>query len=339
MKRFLVVLIASVMFVTFVGFAIAEETEFDMSTLKVGISSHAYNSASSIRQTDFMTYAFQESGCETVTLAANGSVEQQLTDIESLLEQNVDIILMIPCQTDGYDVALQACKEAEVPVILVQNSLSDAYKVGEDYLTLMQTNMVEEGYLVGKLISEIAETKLDGQARTLEIFATPGTSAVNDRNNGFSNAVRDFGNISLVATQTTYSQVAESQSTVENYIMSTGEPTDEGINTIAAMTHNCAVGAIAAIYNMGYTPNEDIYVVAIDGVLEDIELILSGELYACVEHPVYYGFQLVDIVREYYTTGSVEEFYDCPCNVFTAENAQEYYDLYSHSDELINYTA
>ena len=34
MKRFLVVLIASVMFVTFVGFAIAEETEFDMSTLK-----------------------------------------------------------------------------------------------------------------------------------------------------------------------------------------------------------------------------------------------------------------------------------------------------------------
>ena len=61
----------------------------------------------------------------------------------------------------------------------------------------MQTNMVEEGYLVGKLISEIAETKLDGQARTLEIFATPGTSAVNDRNNGFSNAVRDFGNIHL----------------------------------------------------------------------------------------------------------------------------------------------
>ena len=81
-----------------------------------------------------MTYAFQESGCETVTLAANGSVEQQLTDIESLnrytYRQNVDIILMIPCQTDGYDVALQACKEAEVPVILVQNSLSDALQSG-----------------------------------------------------------------------------------------------------------------------------------------------------------------------------------------------------------------
>ncbi|MCD2492178.1 substrate-binding domain-containing protein [Lacrimispora sp. NSJ-141] len=312
----------------------------ELSELKVGISFYAYASASAIRQLDYLVYTFEGAGCTVSYAVCNNSVEQQIADVESLIEQKCDVIILDPCQSEGYDSALADCRAAGIPVFVMGNALnSDVYTAGEDYVTLLQSDMKLQGENAGNAVLRIVDEKLNGQtAYCVVVFGTPGMQSATDRLNGYNEV--DFANDSIVTigTQTAYNKAADAQSIVENYIMSSGGPeTEKGVNVIVCMTHNCAIGAVAAIKNMGYTPNKDIYVVVVDGVKEDLQSILDDELYIAVESPCFYAEQQLDLIQRYFQGETLDSYYEIKTTVFDSSNAQEWFDNFSKFDELIGY--
>lgn len=321
--------------------SLAEDFEKkELSELKVGVSFYAYASASAIRQLDYLRYVFEQAGCEVPYAIANNSVEQQIADVENLIEQDCDAIILDPCQMEGYEDVLQQCKDAGIPVFIMGNKLNpEVYTAGEDYVTLLQSDMILQGENAGLATLKVAEEELEGTAYAVVTFGTPGMQSATDRINGYNNI--DFSNDSIVTigVQTAYNKAADAQAIVENYIMSTGGPeTEKGVNTIVCMTHNCAIGAIAAVKNMGYTPNEDIYIIVVDGVKEDLQAIIDGDIYIAVESPCFYAEQQLELIEKYFQGEELETYYEIKTTVFDKDNAQEWFDKFNEYDSLIGYT-
>lgn len=311
----------------------------ELSELKVGIAFYAYASASAIRQLDYLRYVFENAGCEVAYAIANNSVEQQISDVESLIEQQCDVIILDPCQMEGYEDVLQSCKEAEIPVFIMGNTLNpDVYTAGEDYVTLLQSDMILQGESAGEAALRAAKEELNGKVNAVVIFGTPGMQSATDRVNGWNNVDSREDMIVTIGTQTAYNKAAEAQAIVENYIMSSGGPESEGgVNCIICMTHNCAIGAIAAVKNMGYTPNEDIYIIVVDGVKEDLQSIMDGDIYIAVESPCFYAEQQLELIEKYFQGETLEPYYEITSTVFDSTNAQEWYDKFNEYDSLIGY--
>ena len=318
----------------------AEETDSyaaDLTGKKIGISFYAYASTSAIRQLDYLIYCIEQAGGEAIFAIANNSVEQHLADIETLLEQKIDALILDPCQMDGFESALAQCRDAGVPVFLMGNQLNpDVYTAGKDYVTLLQADFVYQGYQAGLMAAEIAKEHLNGKANAIMLFGTPGSASAVGRIEGVEKGVNESEGVVLVGTQSAYNKAAEAQTITENYLMSSGGPDAEhGVNLIINLTHNCAVGAIAGVKNMGYNLNDEVYVIVIDGVKEDLQDIIDGNLYGAVESPTFYAEQQVELIARYFDGETLEARYEIPPHSFTIENAQEWYDRFDNYDKLI----
>ena len=86
---------------------------------------------------------------------------------------------------------------------------------------------------------------------------------------------------------------------------------------------------------MGYNLNDEVYVIVIDGVKEDLQDIIDGNLYGAVESPTFYAEQQVELIARYFDGETLEVRYEIPPHSFTIENAQEWYDRFDNYDKLI----
>ena len=315
----------------------AEEYTPDLTGKKIGISFYAYASTSAIRQLDYLIYCLEEAGAEVAYAIANSSVEQHLADIDSLIEQEIDALILDPCQTDGFESGIQACKDAGVPVFLMGNYLNpDIYVAGEDYVTLLNSDFETQGYNTGLMAVEAAQEKLNGQGNAIILFGTPGQASATGRIEGVERAVNENDGVTIIGSQSAYNRAADAQNITENYLLSSGGPDVEGgVNLIICLTHNCAVGAISGVKNMGYQCNEDVVVIVCDGVKEDLQSIMDGDLYGAVESPTFYAAQQVEILDRYFKGETLETYYPIETTIFTPENAQEWYNTFDGYDQLI----
>src|SRR4051812_18949897 len=74
-------------------------------------------------------------GYELVVTDAQGQTAKQVSNVEDLIARRVNLILLAPREFEGLAPALQAAKEAKIPVILVDRAAAGT--PGEDYVTLL----------------------------------------------------------------------------------------------------------------------------------------------------------------------------------------------------------
>ena len=337
MKKVLTLVLAIVMIAAmFVPSTLA--AEYDMTGMKVGVSWYSYASTSAIRNLDYLVYRLKEKGCEVYYASADSSVEKHISDIESFIERDVDMVLLNPTQQDGFQNVFAKLQEAGIPVILLGNALDkEVYVPGEDYVFYMRNDHLQQGQAAAQLAKKVADEELDGgKAYTLVLFGTPGMSSSTNRCKGYSDEVATYDNVITLSIQTARNKASEAQSIVENYLMSSGGPeTEGGLNTIICMTHNCAIGAMAGVANMGYKLNEEVFVIEVDGVKESLKSIMDGEMYAAVESPAFYADDALVLIENWLSGEEMEDEYVLPFKIFTAENAEEWYNNFAKYDELI----
>lgn len=336
MKKILSILLTVLVVLSLFSMSAGAEQDL-LSGQKVGVSWYGYASTSAIRNLDYLVYRLKERGCEVFHASADSSVEKQIADIESFVEQGVEMILLNPCQQDGFQAAFQAAKEAGIPIILLGNALDPTvYTPGVDYAFFMRNDHLEQGHAAGRFAKQVAEEELKGTAYCLTLFGSPGITSSVNRCKGFTDEIEGSGNVVSLSVQTARNKAAEAQNIVENYLMSSGGPeVDAGLNTIVCMTHNCAIGAVAGVINMGYELNKDVYVIEVDGVKESLKSIIDGDMYAAVESPAFYADDAIELVDKWLAGETMETEYILPFKLFTIENAQEWHDNFAKYDELI----
>ncbi|MDB4898610.1 MAG: rbsB, ribose transport system substrate-binding protein [Gemmatimonadetes bacterium] len=230
-------------------------------------------------------------GIQLVVTDAQGQTAKQVSDVEDLIARHVSLILLAPREFEGLAPALQAAKAAKIPVILVDREA--AGKPGDDYVTLLASNFVEQGRRAGEWLA--AQT--NGKANIVELSGTPGASVAADRARGFRDEIAKHPDMKIIASQTGNFSRATAQGVMQNVAQSLGKQ----INAVYAHNDEMALGAVQALAAAGLKPGTDVRVVSVDGERAALEAIDRGELGATVESNPRFGplaFDTIDKLRK-----------------------------------------
>ena len=258
--------------------------------MRVGFSQTETDGPWRIAETKSMQDEAAKRGHELVFTNARGDTATQVSNLEDLIAQRVDAIFLAPRESKGFEGPLQAAKDAGIPIILIDREL-EGPKAGEDYVTFIGSNFIEEGRRAGEWLAQ----KTGGKAGIIELLGTAGSSVANDRHQGFVDAIKSSPDMKIIAAQDGNFTRAQGQKVMESLIQAHGK------NITAVYTHNdeMALGAVQALKSANMNPGKDVLVVSVDGQKSALEAIQRGEMNATVECNPRFGPVAFDTLEKF----------------------------------------
>jgi ribose transport system substrate-binding protein len=239
----------------------------------VGFAQMSNDNPWRIAETKSMRDEAAKRGYEIVVTDAQGQMSKQVSDVEDLIARRVDAIFLPPQQFEGIAPALSAAKAAKIPVFLLDREAVGT--PGQDYVTFIGSNFVEEGQRAGDWVVK----NTNGKAGVVILEGTAGSSVARDRNQGFMDAIKNSPDIKILASQPADFVRANGQKVMENLIQAYGKD----IKVVNAHNDEMALGAIQALKSAGMNPGKDVLVVSVDGQKSALEAIVAGDMNVTVE--------------------------------------------------------
>jgi ribose transport system substrate-binding protein len=274
------------------GAASAEVPKLEQKdTYKVGFAQTESNNPWRIAQTNSMKSEAEKLGYQLVYTDAAGSAAKQVADVNSMIAQGVDVIFLAPREEKPLIPAVMAAKKAGIPVILLDRTVDPSLaKAGEDYLTFIGSDFVQEG----KRIAEWLVKNANGKSKIIELEGTTGSSPANDRKKGFDEAIKAAGGFEIVASQTGDFARDKGRQVAEALLQAHPDA-----DIIYAHNDEMAMGAIAALEAAGKVPGKDVLVLSIDGGKEAVQAVVDGKIAAVVECNPRFGPKAFETMQRY----------------------------------------
>jgi len=260
-------------------------------TYKVGFAQTESNNPWRIAQTKSMQDEAKKRGWQLVYTDAAGSAAKQVADVNSMIAQGVDAIFLAPREEKPLIPAVMAAKKAGIPVILLDRSVDPSLaKAGEDYVTFIGSDFIEEG----KRAAEWLTKAMNGKANIIQLEGTTGSSPANDRAKGFADYIKDHPDMKIIASQSGDFARDKGRQVAETLLQAHPEA-----NAIYAHNDEMAIGAISALEAAGKTPGKDVTIVSIDGTRDALQAIIDGKMGATVECSPFFGPAAFDTLVKY----------------------------------------
>ncbi len=250
---------------------------------------------------------------ELIMTNAEGQTSKQVSDVRDLIARGVSAIFLAPREFDALAPALQAAKEARIPVFLIDRV--SAGKAGEDYVTFIGSDFVLQGGNAARWL--VAE--MDAKANIVELTGTEGSSVARDRSKGFHDDIDQRQNMTVIASETADFSREKGKQVMENIIKS-----KKKFNAVFAHNDQMVLGAIEALKSAGMRPGQDVKIVSIDGERAALEAILRGELNASVESNPKFGPVAFDTLEKYLAGRKLLPKIIVEDRLYDKRNAEEY---------------
>lgn len=294
----------------------------DVGPPDVGFESATYGFAQTennnpwrIAQTESMESAASANGVELLVTDAQSSTPKQVSDIQDMVAQGVDVLFVPPREEEGLAPALESAREADVPIFLVDREANAS--VCQDYIAFVGSDFVRQGERAAEWLA--GET--DEEAKIVELQGTVGASVTADRGEGFARAIKKYPDMKIIASQSGNFSRAEGQNVTEQLL---GAYPD--LTAIYAHNDEMAIGAIQALKDAGYAPGEDVTVVSVDGTKDALQAIIDGELGATVETNPRFGPLAFDTARKFLSDEPIPQRIVVQDRLFTQRNAKKFVD-------------
>ncbi|MEB3102463.1 ABC transporter substrate-binding protein [Ferviditalea candida] len=282
--------------------------------LVIGFSQTDNGNPWKVAQTKSIREEAKKRGYELVYTDAQGDTAKQLSDVEDMIARGVNYIILSPREFEGLAPALDAAKKAGIPVILVDRKAKGT--AGQDYLTYIGSNFIEEGKRAGEWLAQVT----GGKAKIVELTGTAGASVAIDRKAGFEQAIKPYKDMEIIASQTGNFSQAEGQKVMENLLQSYGDK----ITAVYAHNDGMAIGAINAIEAAGKVPGKDIIIVSVDGTKDALQAIIDGKMGATVECSPFFGPPAFDVIEKHAKGETIQPEIINKDNFFNKDNAAEF---------------
>jgi ABC-type sugar transport system substrate-binding protein len=210
-------------------------------------------------------------GFKLIFSDAQQKQENQISAIRSCIQQKVNVIALPPVVEDGWEQVLTEAKNAGIPVIIVDRSVSASKDL---YASHIGSDMVLEGE---RSAAEFNKMMPNGGA-ILELSGTTGSGAAVGRAKGLRNKLNS--NIKILDSQTGNFTRAEAKPVMEAFLKKYKAGTDfQGI-----FIHNddMGIGAIESLKAAGIKPG-DLKIVSVDGTRGGFQAMVDGWFQADVE--------------------------------------------------------
>src|SRR5690349_7150003 len=221
---------------------------------KVGFAQTESNNPWRIAQTESMKAQAAKRGDQLVYTDAASSAAKQVADVNSMIAQGVDLIFLAPREEKPLIPAVMAAKKAGIPVILLDRSVDPKLdKAGEDYVTFIGSDFIQEGQRVAEWLAKNA----NGKSKIIELEGTTGSSPANDRKKGFDDAINAAGGFTILASQSGDFTRDKGRQVAEALLQAHPDA-----DIVYAHNDEMAIGAISAIEAAGKVAGKDILVLS-----------------------------------------------------------------------------
>jgi len=237
----------------------------DSEKKKIGLSISTLNNPFFVTLKEGAEAKAKELGVDLTTVDAQDDPAKQVSDIEDLIQQGVDLLLVNPADSSAVVSAIEAANDAGIPVITIDRSAE-----GGEVAAHIASDNVAGGKMAGELIIE----QLAGKGKVVELEGISGSSAARERGQGFNDAIKEASGIEVVARQTANFDRAQGLSVMENIIQSTKD-----FQAVFAHNDEMALGALEAIEAAGL---KDVIVVGFDATDDAVKAVEEGKLFATI---------------------------------------------------------
>ena len=121
---------------------------------------------------------------------AGGQSDKQIQQIDELMNSNIDLLIVSPNEAKPITPIVEKAYQNGIPVIILDRRTNS-----DQYTAYVGAENVE----VGQIAGTYANTILKGKGKIIEISELPGSSADIDRHKGFTEIIKPFPGIELVA--------------------------------------------------------------------------------------------------------------------------------------------
>jgi ABC-type sugar transport system substrate-binding protein len=237
--------------------------------------------------------------------------ENQISAMRACIQQKVDVIALPPVVEDGWDAVLTEAKNAGIPVIIVDRSVSADPSL---YAAHIGSDMALEGE---RAAAEFNKKFPDGGS-ILELSGTTGSGAAEGRARGFRAKLNP--NIKILDSQTGNFTRAEALPVMQAFLKKYQAGTDfQGI-----FIHNddMGIGAIEALKAAGVKPG-DLFIVSVDGTRGGFQAMIDGWFQADVECNPLLGPQVFELALKLMNGEPIEREILTNETVYYPDNAAE----------------
>jgi len=254
-----------------------------------------------------MRTLIEERGDILITLDPQQDAQKQISQIEDMIVQGVDLIFLCPYDSISIKPALIAAQEADVPIICFDNPVADT--------DLVASVVATDNYSAGKVVAEYLMEELDEGSDVGIVVSFVGEAAML-RTDGFVETVGDYFNI--VGTFDGDGDTATSMLVAEDILQG-----NQNVKAIYCGNDPAAYGVIQAIEAAGKTG--EVLVCGVDGAPDAKKLIKEGTMAGTgAQSPASIAEGSVMAGYEYLSGGEIEPVIAIPSFIINKDNVDEY---------------
>lgn len=258
--------------------------------------------------------AAESFGINLIVIDGDQSQKNQIDAVNEFIEMNVDVIVISPIVSEGWDEIVKEVQDAGITLILsdrniiMQDELNVPVFIGADF--------EEEGRRAMRWILQNLDKP---NVKILEIQGTLGSTPAMGRKQGFEEIVNQNDNCDIVYSQSGDFTKEGGKMVMSEYLSK--NPLD--IDVIFAHNDDMALGACEALLDAGFKPGTDVKIVSVDGTSEALKSILKGEINCSVECSPLLGPQLMKAIKDLYSGKELPLRIITDEKVFTLDNAND----------------
>ena len=256
--------------------------------------------------------AFSEDAGFDLKYAPAASPTDQKSQVDAFttfVNDEVDVILLTATEASGWDDSLELAQEAEIPVILLDRGVDSSDDL---YVTRIAPDNVK---VAGSVGDWAVQTYPEG-AKYYTLEGVPGLSVVNERNEGFDQAIEGQEGWEKIGAQTANWTADEGKSVIETVLKENPD-----LQFIFAQNDEMGIGAAAAVEAAGKVPGTDVKIATIDGTTPALEALAASDLSFVAQYNPFFGDLAVDAVNKALAGDSVEKTIIVPGEVFDSPEA------------------
>ncbi|HEV8566135.1 MAG TPA: ABC transporter substrate-binding protein [Actinoplanes sp.] len=255
-------------------------TKIDLKTAKVGFSqSEKEANPFRIAETQSIKDEAAKLGITNLTTTnANSQFNKQISDVEQMIDSGVQLLVIAPLNSDGWDSVFAKASAKKVPIITIDRKINAT--PCKDYLTFIGSDFAEQGK---RAADEMAKA-LGNKGTVAILLGAPGNNVTTLRTSGFKDEIAKVApDVKIVFEQTGNFAREDGQKVAEQLLQSNSD-----IKGIYAENDEMALGAIVALKGAGKKAGA-VKVVTIDGTKGAVQAVADGWASAVIESNPRFG--------------------------------------------------
>lgn len=243
----------------------------------IGFANASVSNSWRVKMRDMLVEEADKLGVELVETDAHDDANTQNSNIEAMLQKDLDAILITPCVEDAVNPGIEAAYAKGIPVILFDRTAST-----EDYTHFVGWTDENNGAACAQMIVD-ALTEKNGEAKgkVIALDSIAGSGTDNGQKAGQNKVFDKYPDIEIIDRQYTDFEASKGKTAMEDFLSKYG-PGE--IDAVISQDGGVTLAAWDAIKEAG-REDEGIIIVNADGINGVAKMVKEGTCYGFTQFP------------------------------------------------------